>query len=211
MIESSSKITVIRSLKTVFIMNFYKLSLLIPIIFTASCNNIERLDTSKIKEKVEASKIKRITPAQLNSQVERWGEGMSKAFTTALEKEAINASKTRLEEICKLKNIKLIDSLSAVYRVKIRLLGMPDSTNQKLYAKEKQVLEAYIYNAENKLPMEKNVQRIGDSLFVYTYPITSSKTLSKLCFADDTYNFAIWSIVFRKADVIRKINVKDLE
>jgi hypothetical protein len=185
--------------------------LFILIISTISCNNIERFDTSKIKEKVEASKIKRITPTQLNMQVERWGEGMSKAFTTTLEKEAANASKTRLEEICQLKNIKLIDSLSAVYNVKIRLLGMPDATNPKLYAKEKQVLDAYIYNAENKLPMDKNVQRIGDSLFVYTYPITSTKTLSKLCFADNTYNFALWSIVFRKADVIRKINVKDLK
>lgn len=192
-------------------MDFFKLALISIVFFNFSCNNIERLDTSKIKEKIEASKIKRITPVQLNMQVERWGSGMSKALTSVIEKEAQTASKTRLEELCQLKNIKLIDSLSDAYKVKIRLLGMPDSNNQSLYVKEKEVLDAYIYNAENKLPMESNIQRIGDSLFVYTYPIKNSKVISKLCFADETYNFALWSIVFRKADVIRKTNVKDLK
>jgi hypothetical protein len=144
-------------------------------------------------------------------QVERWGSGMSKALTTVLEKEANSASKTRIEELCQLRNIKLIDSLSDAYRVRIRLLGMPDVNNKLLFVKEKEVLDAYIYNAENKLPMESNTQKIGDSLFVYTYPITNSKVISKLCFADETYNFALWSIVFRKADVIRKTNVKDLK
>jgi hypothetical protein len=192
-------------------MNFFKFSLISILFINLSCNNIERLDTSKIKAKVEASKIKRITPAQLNMQVERWGGGMSKALTEVIEKEAKTASKSRLEELCQLKNIKLIDSLSEAYKVRIRLLGMPDANNKTLFAKEKEVLEAYMYNAENKLPMESNTQRIGDSLFVYTYPITNSKVISKLCFTDETYNFALWSIVFRKADIIRKTNIKDLK
>ncbi|MFN3851016.1 MAG: hypothetical protein ACK4NY_16390 [Spirosomataceae bacterium] len=176
-----------------------------------SCGSVERVDTTKIKAQMEASKIKRITPAQINNQVEKWGSEMSKALTASFEKEMKTANQARIEEICQLKKIKLMDSISTEYKVKIRLLGMPDSQSKMLYPKEKEVLDAYIYNAENKLPMGDNIQRIGDSLYVFTSPIPAQKGVAKLCFSDETYNFAIWSIVFRKADVILKTNTKTLK
>lgn len=193
-------------------MKLLNLSLFVLVLAVCvSCGGVERVDTTKIKAQMESSKIKRITPAQINSQVENWGNEISKTLTAAFEQEMKNANQARIEEICQLKKIKLMDSLAAEYKVKIRLLGMPDSESKMLYPKEKEVLSAYIYNAENKLPMEKNIQRIGDSLYVYTSPIAAQKGIAKLCFSDETYNFAIWSIVFRKADVILKTNTKTLK
>jgi hypothetical protein len=139
------------------------------------------------------------------------GSEISKALTMDFAKQMANVSDTRGEELCQLKNMSLIDSLSETYGLKIRLLGQPDiGSNKSLYAKEKEVLEAYAENASKKLEMGDNIQKIGDSLFVYTSPIPYDKGVGKLCFGDDS-GFAIWSIILRKAEVVKSINVKKLK
>jgi hypothetical protein len=120
-------------------------------------------------------------------------------------------SVARGQELCQLKDMTLIDSLSKKYDLTIRLLGQPDiGSNKNLYEKEKEVLEAYADNASKKLSMDDNIQKIGDSLFVYTSPIPYEKGVGKLCFGDDT-GFAIWSIILRKTEVVKSINVKKLK
>lgn len=176
-----------------------------------SCSNMERLDTSQIKDEMEGYKIKRVSPTQITYQVETLGSEISQALTKDFEKQMKGISKTRGEEICQLKDMTLIDSLSKTYGLKIRLLGQPDTgSNNTLYVKEKEVLEAYADNASKKLSMSDNIQKIGDSLFVYTSPIPANKGVGKLCFSDDS-GFAIWSIVMRKSEVVKSIDVKKLK
>lgn len=179
--------------------------ILVVFLINISCSNVERLDTTQVKGEMEGYKIKRVSPAQITSQVETLGSELSKALTLDFEKQMKGMSKTRGEEICQLQNMDLIDSLSKTYGLTIRLLGQPDiGSNNSLYAKEKEVLEAYADNAEKKLEMSDNIQKIGDSLFVYTSPIPANKGVGKLCFSDDS-GFAIWSIVMRKSDVVKSI------
>jgi hypothetical protein len=180
-------------------------TILAVFLINISCSNVERLDTTQIKGEMDGYKIKRVSPTQITYQVETLGSEISKALTKDFEAQMKNLSKTRGEEICQLENMNLIDSLSSTYGLKIRLLGQPDiGSNNSLYAKEKEVLEAYADNASKKLEMSDNIQKIGDSLFVYTSPIPASKGVGKLCFSDDT-GFAIWSIVMRKSEVVKSI------
>lgn len=172
---------------------------------------MERLDTSLIKDEMEGYKIKRVSPTQITYQVETLGSEISQALTKDFEKQMKGISKARGEEICQLKDMTLIDSLSKTYGLKIRLLGQPDiGNNNTLYVKEKEVLEAYADNALKKLSMSDNIQKIGDSLFVYTSSISASKGVGKLCFSDDS-GFAIWSIVMKKSEVVKSIDVKKLK
>jgi hypothetical protein len=173
-----------------------------------SCSNVERLDTTEVKEEMEGYKIKRISPAQIMEQVEILGSGIAVTLTKDFEKQMKEASQARTEEICQLKNMQVIDSVSKKYNLKVRLLGQPDiGSNNSLYLKEKEVLEAYADNAMRKLPLSNNIQNIDDSLFVYTAPIGIDKGVGKLCFSDDS-GFAIWSIILKKSEVIKSIKPK---
>ncbi len=179
--------------------------ILLLLIITISCSNLERLDTSQIKEEMDGYKIKRVTPTQITYQVEKMGLEISKVLTLDFEKQMKSMSKARGEEICQLKNMSVIDSLSKTYGLTIRLLGQPDiGSNNSLYAKEKEVLEAYADNVSKKLSLSDNIQKIGDSLFVYTSPIPANKGVGKLCFSDDS-GFAIWSIIMKKSEVVKSI------
>lgn len=170
------------------------------------CTNVDRLDTTEVKEEVESHKIKRVSPAQIMEQVETLGSQIATTLTKDFEKQMKDVSQTRTEEICQLKNMRVIDSLSKKYDLTIRLLGQPDiGSNNSLYPKEKEVLEAYADNAMRKLPMSNNIQPLDDeSLFIYTAPIGADKGVGKLCFSDDS-GFAIWSIVIKKSEVIKSI------
>lgn len=184
--------------------------ILLILFIISSCSNLERMDTSKILGTMEDYKVKRVSPAQIAYQVEVMGSEITKALTVDFEKQMKNANQTRIEEICQLKNMQLIDSLSEQYNLKVRLLGQPDiGSNNQLYAKEREVLEAYADNAAKKVNVGDNIQKIGDSLFVYTSQIPYEKGVGKLCFSDDT-GFAIWSIVLRKSEVVKSINVVKL-
>ncbi|GGD66638.1 hypothetical protein GCM10011514_33350 [Emticicia aquatilis] len=176
-----------------------------------ACSNGEKTNTgSSILGRMEDYKVKRVSPTQIAYQVEEMGAEISKALTADFAKQMKNVSAARGEELCQLKNMTLIDSLSERYGLKIRLLGQPDiGSNNQLYVKEKEVLEAYADNAAKKLEMSDNIQKIGDSLFVYTSPIPYDKGVGKLCFSDDS-GFAIWSIILKKSEVVRAINVKAL-
>lgn len=183
--------------------------LLLFILF--SCSGGEKTNTgSSILGRMEDYKVKRVSPTQIAYQVEEMGAEISKALTADFAKQMKNVSAARGEELCQLKNMTLIDSLSERYGLKIRLLGQPDiGSNNQLYVKEKEVLEAYADNAAKKLAMSDNIQKIGDSLFVYTSPIPYDKGVGKLCFSDDS-GFAIWSIILKKSEVVKAINVKAL-
>lgn len=186
------------------------LSILLILLVNFSCS-FERLEnTTQIVDQMDDYKVKRVSPTQIAYQVEEMGAEITKALTNDFANQMKNVSSIRGEELCQLKNMNLIDSLTERYDLKIRLLGQPDiGSNNQLYVKEKEVLEAYADNAAKKLEMGANTQKIGDSLFVYTSPIPYDKGVGKLCFSDDS-GFAIWSIVLKKSEVIKSINVKAL-
>lgn len=180
--------------------------LIIGLVLTQfGCTNVERLDTTEVKEEMDGYKIKRLSPARIMEQVEILGSRIALTLTKDFEKQMKNVSQERSEEICALKNMQVIDSLSKKYDLKIRLLGQPDiGSNNSLYPKEKEVLEAYADNAMRKLPMSNNIQSLDESTFVYTAPIGADKGVGKLCFSDDS-GFAIWSIILKKSAVIQSI------
>jgi hypothetical protein len=176
-----------------------------------ACGPIQRVDTVEVKEVIGNLEIKRLTPAQITAQVETLGEKVVITITPAFENAMKSALKSQSLEVCQLKNIKLIDSLSSVYKIKVRLLGTADVLNKTLYDKEREVIDAYVYNAENKLPLTNNIQKIGDSLFVYSAPIAAETKICEQCFSSDDNKLAVWSIIFRKAEVIRKVDMKKMK
>lgn len=156
-----------------------------------ACTNIERVDTAQVKELVENGEIKRVTPADLNATVNRLG----KQLADSLNKQA--------EVACNLSDSPLVKSLTEENNYKIRLLGAKDTTATNLYSKELDVLFAYAYNAKEGLSIESNIQKMGDSLLIYSAPANAK--IAERCFNDSENKLAVWSLVFPVGEVIKRM------
>ncbi len=161
-------------------------SIALLLISLSACTSPERLDTSALKSTMEGYKIKRISSAQILAEVNQIGDTLSKS---------LNQTYLQQKEPSDYTN-KFVDSLTQQYQLKIRLLTEKDlTTNNALFQKEKEVLEAYSEANKQGVPLEANIQKIEDSLLIYTAPLsTKGKELK------------IWSIVMRKNVVIQNTN-----
>lgn len=161
-------------------------------------------------EKMKSMQIKRVTTQQVVSIVDDWGERIVKKAQWQLEK-TLSQQKMNLVQTCQLEGVPEIDSLEKLYAVEITLLGAKDTQNPSLSAKEREVLDAYLYNAENKISQITNIQKLGDSVLIYNSPIAVKSPICQKCFAEDATHLAVWRVRFRKSEVIRKVNAKSLE
>lgn len=179
-------------------------------LFFASCNPERRVEGSKeAVEKMKSMQIKRVTSPQVVNIVDEWGERIVEQVQTAWEVQA-KKSNADLGALCQLNGIPQIDSLEKLYGVQILLLGTKDVKNGQLSVKEREVLDAYLYNAENKLPQSTNIQKLGDSVLIYNAPVAAANVICLKCFADDATKLGLWRVKFYKNEVIRKVDGKSL-
>ncbi|MBO0950043.1 hypothetical protein [Fibrella forsythiae] len=171
-----------------------------------ACNPDRIQYTDKLKQEMADKKVRRLTNADLTEAVDSWGQ----QIVAIAEKEA--AGKLAKGEaptgICTLEDLPKTQALAARYGMIISLLGAADVQNTKLAQKEREVLDAYVYNAEKKLPQSSNIQRIGDTLFVYNAAVPADNVLSQTCFGQHKQPLAVWRLAFPKQEVIRHMKPK---
>jgi hypothetical protein len=179
--------------------------LFVPFLFSG-CNPDRVQLSDEAKERMANGKIKRVTNADLTDAVDSWGEQM----VAIAEREAAAklAAGTSATEVCNLAQLPKTQTLARRYGVRISLLGAADVQNPQLATKEREVLDAYLYNAENKLPQTSNIQRIGDTLLVYNAVVPTEAPLCQACFGTQKQPLAVWRIAFPKREVIRHMQVK---
>lgn len=177
--------------------------------FNFSCQTNKKVEGSQqAVQKMKSMQIKRVTNNQIMVAVQEYGERI------VVETNKIVTAKIRPNTaltICDLSNISSIDSLKKIYNTQIKLWSKKDLTNPNLTDKEKAIIDAYWYNAQNNINQSDNIQSLGDSVYIYTAPISLNHTIVKLCFSGEATPIAIWSVRFKKKDVIRKVSTKTLE
>lgn len=153
-------------------------------------------------------KIKRVTDADLSEAVNSWGE----QIVTIAQQEATAkiASATDPAGVCSLRDLPKTQALAKRYGMTISLLGAADVQNPKLSKKERDVLDAYAYNAEKSLPQTSNIQRIADTLFVYNDAVPTANAICRQCFGTQKQPLAVWRLAFPKREVIRHFNARKL-
>lgn len=176
------------------------------VLATLACNPDRIQYTDKLKQEMADKKVRRLTNADLNEAVDRWGE----QIVAIAEKEAAEklAKGEAAAGICNLDDLPKTQALAQRYGMTISLLGAADVQNPKLAQKEREVLDAYVYNAEKKLPQSSNIQRIGDTLFVYNAAVPAENALRQTCFGKEKEQLAVWRLAFPKQEVIRHMNPK---
>lgn len=172
-----------------------------------SCNPERVKYTKELKQEMADKKIKRITNADLVETVDNFGEKITtviqKELTTQLGKTDNPAEQAKL---CQLKNLTRTKAIAERYGIDIKLLSSADVANKSLSAKEREVLDAYLYNAEQKLPQISNIQKITETLYIYNAAVPTENVICKTCFAGQKTPLAVWRLAFPKREIIRRMN-----
>ncbi|MFN3784720.1 MAG: hypothetical protein ACK4R6_12450 [Spirosomataceae bacterium] len=174
--------------------------LLLALLFSG-CGQVKRVDTAEVKKHINDYKIVKVDNATINLQAEKFGRGV----VDSVYRELISSL-----AICQLADLPLVDSLQKNSRVQIslRTVGQPQSASDTLYPQEKSILEAYQYSFENKLRMDDNLQRIVDTLFIYTRPVLTQKTPLSPCLGNKDAAFQVLVMRMTKADIIKSLPKK---
>ncbi len=174
--------------------------------FTLSCSPDRIKQTDQLKQEMNDKKIKRITNIELTETVDAWGEQIVMVAQNELAAKLKTGGTTAA--LCRLDRLPKTAALAKRYALTIDLLGAQDVQNTNLAPKEREVLDAYLYNAEKKLPQQSNIQRIADTLYVYNVAVPTENLICKACFGDQKQPLAVWRLAFSKREVIRRMNGK---
>ena len=179
--------------------------LLAIVLATFACNPDRIQYTDKLKQEMADKKVKRLTNADLTEAVDSWGEQI---VAIAEQEAATKLAKGDGQGVCDLHDLPKTQALADRYGMTISLLSAADVQNPKLGQKEREVLDAYLYNAENNLPQSSNIQRISDTLFIYNAAVPASNALVQTCFGKQKQPLAVWRLAFSKQKVIQHMKPK---
>lgn len=171
-----------------------------------ACNPERVKYTSELKQEMADKRIKRITNADLVETVDVFGERITaviqKEVATQLQQTTDPAERTK---ICQLQNLPRTSAIADRYAIDIRLLSGADVPNKALTQKEREVLDAYLYNAEKKLPQISNIQKINDTLYVYNAAVPTENIICQACFGTQKTPLAVWRLAFSKREIVRRM------
>jgi len=181
-------------------------------IMIAGCDTGNRVENTKaLSNEINASKIKRVTNTQLIYSADAWGKKIAKIAEKALSNE-LEKHPEKAGDLCQnLAEVPVIAALEKEYGVKVELLDLTDLKNPDLAAKERELLDAYLYSAKNKSVASDNLQQLSDTSLVYNAPIPAESLICKSCLPKDETPFAVWRLLFNKKDIIRKLDAKQLK
>ncbi len=127
-----------------------------------ACGRVKQEDTSEIRAEIERSKIKRVTEKDLMQEVSVWGEQAKKKW-------------------------------DADYRVECQQTYVLDDYTLEVYNKDlpvegqgvkSQLIEAYSYGLQQGQPVGTNIQKLNDTLFIYSFPLSDKSYLKQVCKQD---------------------------
>lgn len=161
---------------------------IVLIILLAACDTGSQRSFNReaLQEEMRNREPKKLSEAQIIAEAYRQGEEIAESTQQQLMarlKESINqGGTTNALQYCNIQALSLTDSASRNHQVLIKRTSLklrnPKNAPTEL---EQQLLEAYQYNADQNLPLEANVQRIGNDYLLYTKPITIGSALCLQC------------------------------
>ena len=174
--------------------------------FLVSCNPERVKYTTELKQEMADKKIKRITNADLVETVDDFGE----RITTVIQKELATqlqktTDPTEWSKLCQLQNLPRTKAIADRYAIDIQLLSGADVSNKALSPKEREVLDAYLYNAEKKLSQISNIQKINDTLYIYNAAVPTEDVICQTCFGTQKTPLAVWRLAFSKREIVRRM------
>jgi hypothetical protein len=160
---------------------------ILPYIFPLLLFACGQADTQRkseaFKEERKAREIRRITDGQI--QTAAYEEG--KNLHTRLEGILLSQVDSTDFDCETAKEVQFQNEILVSFKLHC-------AKNETMNEKEAQIWEAYQKNIQQKLPIGDNLQKLGDTEFLYSAPFYLNKQYK-----------GIWSIVLNKREIVRKI------
>ncbi len=159
---------------------------LLAFILFWNCSADKRVDSQAVKEEIEDRKLKKISEAEILVKVLELGNLVSAESKQTLGKNLQEALQqggvSHAISFCNVNAMPIIDSLSKSYNATIRRvsfktrnpLDQPDEI-------ERALLDAYEFQWKDSIPLNANVQKLGDDRYLFTKPIFVDNALCLVC------------------------------
>lgn len=211
----------------------------ICLLFLGSCNesgSSRGIDSKEVAREIKNREVRHIPQAQIVESAMQKGQKIADTVQQALAGKLTSLLQARgIEEAaryCNLQSLELAGQLEKQHLAMIKRIRLKGSkAGDTLTELETQLLDAYRYNAENKLPLDNNVQKSGQEYLLFTAPITlreevclkchgkvgqdisenDFKTLNKTYHMDGLVNYTrqqpigIYSILFQRKGIIANL------
>lgn len=130
-----------------------------------SCGQVKRVDTAEVKQLMSDYKIKKVNQEEIIDVANTLGKSISEKLNGQLNIEC--GDKITLDGT----EIELID---------LSLVTAESMKNGKIG----EILEAYKYSKEQKQTIGDNIQKVNDTLYLYSFPINANALVFKNCKKD---------------------------
>lgn len=162
---------------------------IICLAFLVSCHEKgnNQLNNKAFKEEVKNKELKRISSAEISNAAYQQGrmivDSAEQMLLSVVHGPLVqNDSLVAALELYRTTSRIIKDSLAANYQVTINRVSLKAANKANEPDElEGMLLDAYLYNVENSLPLEDNLQEIDKAYFLYTRPITISSTACLQC------------------------------
>jgi hypothetical protein len=162
--------------------------ILLTILF--SCGNVKRLDTAEIKNQMDNYKIKKVSPAQIMSQLNTLGNEL-RTKVVAIEANTCLEAKQK------------VDSLAKAYDADIQLIDIESIDIVSIAnAKEKLLYEAYKYDFEKAQVAATNSQQISEETYLFTFGLAANSPIL-ICENMHPHYQYFWKITWSKTSLVR--------
>jgi hypothetical protein len=118
----------------------------------------KKVDTTAVKEEMKEREIRKITSGEISERLKNAGTSLSAKL------EFCSASHSDLK-FC-------LDSLQKTEKARFKVIPLNSSSSNYFTGKKQMVFDAYLYNKENNLPLENNVQFLENDSLLFTKPLT---------------------------------------
>jgi hypothetical protein len=143
------------------------------------------IDTPEIQEEIARREPRRLQQGDLVAAALQQGKQLADTAQAALLKRLQQALQEKgpagAVEYCHTAALPLLDSVDSegvhIRRTSLQVRS-PQDTPDLL---EQQLLDAYAYSAEKGLPLQENVQALGDTAYLFTKPIMLANPLCLNC------------------------------
>lgn len=148
--------------------------------------NPKRLDTAGMAQEMRDRQLKHVTPSQLAALADEWGQQLTDSLNRLAPTGQPDTART--------------NPLARRYGAGVRVLSLRQLAAQP-DPKVREVAAAYLYAVGNRLPLEPNLQKLGDGTeWLYTAPVAQT---------DPTHR--LWVLRFPRKELILRVDAKGLE
>jgi len=151
-----------------------------------SCTTDKKVDSDAIKKEINSREIVHVTEAEIVQKAHEVGSAIALNAQQALGaklKEALGSGGVEHAiAYCNLNAMPLVDSLSKKYNADIRRVSVKNRNPADAPSDlELQILEAYESQLSDSVPLNTNIQPLGNDQYLFTKPIIVDNALCLAC------------------------------